>query len=376
MSAISPDDLVRITDYVAGELAASELAETERWIREDESRTALVDYFRRSRQAHQAVSHVQADAMAQRFADAFARRSVRGVNGAVGAARPRVVEVSQRKDGVYRSSLWRVMIGVCTLLVTGTVVTRVAAPPSTPETSRIYRTAPGQQQTITLPTGSTIVLGPVTTLRYSASSARSPQHFVVDGQALFTIDHDESAPTTVTTVNSVVRVLGTTFFVRQYPADRDARVGVVSGRILVSTRRAHAPASVTPRVLAPGMVGVVADSGAIVVTPNAAMDRYTAWAEGTLVFRNTPVRDVLDELSRAYAVEIRLSDSAVAAQRLTWSVPTNRYSLGDVLANLPLMLDVHLTRSGNVITVAPGRHASRKSVTPSLPLSKESSYGL
>src|SRR5688572_12505798 len=48
MSAMSPEDLSRITDYMSGELSSDERAEIERWIDEDAARTALVQQLRRS----------------------------------------------------------------------------------------------------------------------------------------------------------------------------------------------------------------------------------------------------------------------------------------------------------------------------------------
>jgi ferric-dicitrate binding protein FerR (iron transport regulator) len=102
---------------------------------------------------------------------------------------------------------------------------------------------------------------------------------------------------------------------------------------------------------------------------------YTGWTTGHLVFRETPIRDAVVEIGRAYDVDIRIADSALATRTLSWTVPVTQRSLTGVLEFLTDVLDAHLVRSGRVITIVPGRSSVRKRVDPRHLLTSESQYG-
>jgi ferric-dicitrate binding protein FerR (iron transport regulator) len=93
------------------------------------------------------------------------------------------------------------------------------------------------------------------------------------------------------------------------------------------------------------------------------------------VFRSAQARDVIAELSRAYDVEIRLGDSAVASQRLTWMVQPKRQSSSEVFDQLAELLGAHVTRNHRVITIVPGRAPTAPAKVRIHPQPVETSYG-
>jgi len=150
---------------------------------------------------------------------------------------------------------------------------------------------------------------------------------------------------------------------------------VTDGRVAVQgIRNGRAQGSVS--VLSARMLGVVDDSGYVRMTPRIDVDDYTAWTTGRLVFRDTPVRDVMTELGRAYDVEFRMSDSALARLPLTWTVRVSSATLPSALEELGDMLDVHFAKVGRVITVVSGRPSVRHTRSSSKSLfTPESHYG-
>jgi ferric-dicitrate binding protein FerR (iron transport regulator) len=111
------------------------------------------------------------------------------------------------------------------------------------------------------------------------------------------------------------------------------------------------------------------------VTPDIAVDDYTGWTRGQLVFRDTPARDVVTELGRAYGVEIHIADSARAVRPLSWTISLSERSLTDVLESLVDVLDAHPVRTGSIITFFPGRSASHRPMNPRSLSSSERTYG-
>jgi transmembrane sensor len=241
-----------------------------------------------------------------------------------------------------------------------------------------YSTTAGQRAVVTLPTGSRIRMGPATTIRVAMRGTRANTTVDVNGEALFTVVPTDRSAFVVTTARAQLRVLGTTFSVRQYAAEPAARVLVVEGRVALQQRQiddSDASRDRTETILNANTLAVVDSAGSIRTTAGLRAEDDTAWTSGRLVFRNTPARDVVAELGRAYDVEFRITDTTVAKYPLTWMVPTAQASLRDALSELADLLNASVKRTGRIITISPGR-----ALVPAVPpsrhsLTSESQYG-
>jgi transmembrane sensor len=91
--------------------------------------------------------------------------------------------------------------------------------------------------------------------------------------------------------------------------------------------------------------------GAISAQLDGDTTGFVSWTSGRLVFAGTPLRDVVTELARWYAVEIRLEDPAMAARRITARVDDQ--GLARVLKQLALSLEAQISSDGHTITIAP-----------------------
>jgi transmembrane sensor len=274
-----------------------------------------------------------------------------------------------------RATYWLSFVGAILLGVIGVhLFANSGRGPSQKLSVRSYATVAGQQATVTLADGSRALLGPATTLSITTQPSDASMDVHVIGQALFTVAHSQRRPFRVHTGHAVARVLGTTFMVRQYTTDHVARVVVTEGRVSLSSARGAA-ARTTSRVLLASMMGTVNDSGNVQVTPNIVAEDYTAWTTGHVVFNKTPAREAVVELSRVYGVDIRITDSTLATQQLTWTIPVAKQSLSVVLVSLVGLLDAHTVQTGRVITLVPGRSASRRPVRPITPSASERQYG-
>ncbi len=190
---------------------------------------------------------------------------------------------------------------------------------------REYVTTPGQRETVTLRDGSQFTLAPGSRLRVAADFGVGARRVNLTGEAFFTVVHNERVPFTVEAGNAVMTDIGTTFDVRAYDADRVVQVAVTDGH--VSLRSTHMAGA----LLGAGDLGVVFPTGATSVSHGADVAGLTAWREGRLVFRDTPLDRALTELSRWYGITIMAP--AVGARRITATVdqPTPTAAL-DMLA--------------------------------------------
>jgi transmembrane sensor len=349
--------------YLANACSTDERAEVEGWLDADADRRSLVVLLRGTL-ARGSQRQVDPPAAWSAFLD----RTRQGANG-------RRIWKDGRAERIDRPFSTYILPTMAVVAACGFMIALgKLSSNSTVVPPRTYTTSAGQRATLELPHGARAELGPATTLTVAVGSPGGATVVTIAGEAHFTVAAQRRIPFTVHTKNAIAHVLGTRFIVRRYDSDRDTRVLVTEGR--VSVGGAREAAGIHPRrVLESNMLGVVNDSGGVAVTSNVALDDVSGWTSGRLVFRKTPVREAVIELSRVYGVDLRVTDSALAAQTLNWTISLENRSIDDVLVPLSAVLDAHTVRSGKVITLVPGQSAMQKPVNSRSLSSQETSYG-
>jgi transmembrane sensor len=213
--------------------------------------------------------------------------------------------------------------------------------------ARMHRTAAGAIDTLRLADGSTVVLGPGSTLAVGAFGTRI-RETTLDGQAFFDVVHDDARPFVVRTSSATLRDIGTSFSVRS-DAGRGTRVAVSSGAVdVVAVGAAGAPT-----VLHAGDRAEVTE-GRMRVERGTVTPDELSWTRGVLELRDAPLAVVAEELRRWYGVKLLVSDSTIAARRVTATFQdASADELGRVLA---AVLATTVTRNGDTLRVgAPSR---------------------
>jgi ferric-dicitrate binding protein FerR (iron transport regulator) len=229
------------------------------------------------------------------------------------------------------------------------------------EVTQRYTTDVRQRATITLTDGSRVTLAPQTTLTLAPGFGGESRRVAVEGEAYFVVTHSTGAPFVVRVGNAVAHVLGTAFVVRKFPDDTAARVIVTQGKVGVrSTQSANA--GEVQGVLTASAMAIVSDSGRVTLTSGVPVDDYIAWTEGRLVFRDTPLREAIGEIARAYGVTI-VADSTLFERHVTLTATTSKRSLHEVLDVLATIVDAHYTQKGDVVIIRPGRRTTREMPT-------------
>lgn len=213
--------------------------------------------------------------------------------------------------------------------------------PSTEQ--QLATTAAGERQTIHLPDSTTVELAPSSTLRYRISS--TAREIELDGMARFVVTHDAQRPFTVKAGRARAEDLGTTFTVRAYQTDSLVVLAVTEGVVALSgdsTRTAL-------RVEA-GAVATVGHSGRAIADDSRDATLETAWASGSLIFRDATIGDVARELSRWFDVDVRVADDMIVKRKITASYASP--TLDGVLDAVSLSAHVRVVRSGRAITLS------------------------
>jgi len=279
--------------YAAGECSPAERARVERWLAADPSRRLVLEEMRIAANDAAALAE-PVDGTVAHTAKAQAWRRLRARMGA-----------ERRAAGSpWSRRLTTAGIGIAAALLMSIGIWRVLS-----RAPRLYATAPGQRESVTLADGTEFTLGPASQLRLAADYGTRRRDVSLVGEAFFAVVHDPAHPFVVHAGYARAEDVGTRFVVRAYPGDRMAQVAVADGAVALSDNAAQVAST---RVLRRGALGGVDARGALSVTTTADVDRFTAWTRGELVFTEMPVRDVVVELSRWYGVDVT-ADSSLAA---------------------------------------------------------------
>jgi ferric-dicitrate binding protein FerR (iron transport regulator) len=90
------------------------------------------------------------------------------------------------------------------------------------------------------------------------------------------------------------------------------------------------------------------------------VERLLAWSTGEIVFDNTPLSEVAEELERWFDIECRIADSALRDRPLTGNY-RSELPVDELLRVIGLAAEVQAERIGRVVTFtrgAPRRGAS------------------
>lgn len=323
----------------SGEVNAKTRAEFESWLRAD----------REHQRAYGAFEEMYRDLgallpMAGVTARPAGRRRVSGFAGLFGAA-------------------WGAPAAAAFALVALAVVI-VARPglidrPSGPA-AQVYATAIAEISDISLADGSTVTLGARSEMKaVFADDYRRVD--LVSGEAFFDVVADPERPFFVAANNTLIRVIGTRFDVKS--ARGLVKVSVLEG--VVEVMKPDAPpealddgaltdsaiAAAQRRVLTSGQI-VRADRRAdLSGVETVAGGRLSQWRTGRLAYENAPLAEIVSDLNRYHARQIRFSSRDIGRLRLTISFAA--HDLDQVLDAMEALHPVAVERGSREIRVTP-----------------------
>lgn len=220
------------------------------------------------------------------------------------------------------------------------VVVGIGFQPATP-TGQTFETRPGQTKNITLADGTHVRLNAASkiTVRFD----RDARHVeMADAEALFDVTHDARRPFLIDVGDRQVRVVGTEFNLRH----RADLVDLTVRRGTVEVRPADALQTQPTRVTV-GQELTHTEGQTAQLLRVSDPDVSFAWTNGQLIYRDQPLSEVAADLSRRFAVPVRLADARTAALRFSGVLVTDNEP--DVLRRLQAYAPVRVERTSDAI---------------------------
>jgi transmembrane sensor len=217
--------------------------------------------------------------------------------------------------------------------------------PKTTIAARTLTTPVGGRDSLVLPDGSQVMLGPGSTLMLTQGYGQTERRLSLQGEALFTVVHDATKPFIVVANGSEIRDVGTAFVVHSDAGG--VRVAVTEGVVeLTASKRVAA-------TLNAGDAASISATGEVTTQRGVGAGEDLAWTRGRLVFRDAPLSDVAEDLRRWYGVQLDIRDAALRRRQLTASFAGD--SLGAVLDVISTALGATIERRGDTAVVRPAR---------------------
>lgn len=234
----------------------------------------------------------------------------------------RHIERKKRREMIRRVASVAASVAVLILVAFGTYFfTRSEV--AEPHDVTVYANA-GMRTQLDLPDGTHVILNAGSSLTYALPFVAKQRNVILDGEGFFRVAHDSRHPFVVGFRHDElqIEVLGTEFNVMAYAEDESIRTTLVNGRVNLNL----CSGVCETRMLVPSECAVY-DRKSKHLQVNKVNTLYdTAWKDGILMFRDTPLPEVLNRLSRFYNVLFEVRDKIIESYVFTGTFENRQLS--------------------------------------------------
>lgn len=221
-------------------------------------------------------------------------------------------------------------------------------------------------KSVELADGSKVMLNAGSVIKLAEDFNTSTREMYLEGEAYFEVAHDAAKPFIIHTSSMDVKVLGTVFNVRAYPADKESEASLISGSVEVTIQRDKRKIILEPNQkitllndddeelqgAASSPVKASYQVKALAQTPSAPPEELL-WTKGLLVFNDKRFEDIAHALNHWYNVQVVFAGEDVKSYR--YSGTFENKSIDEVLAALQLSRHFNYTKEGdNIIKISSG----------------------
>lgn len=167
------------------------------------------------------------------------------------------------------------------------------------------KTTPGMITSLHLPDGTQVWLNSGSYLKYPSKFTGNERNVELEGEAYFKVQKNTRKPFLVNTKENLqVEVLGTEFNVEAYPGDSCIATTLLSGSVKLTYNSSHNNRESI--IMKPNEQVVYNENTKTIKQQEAFTSGATAWKDGKMVLRNTPLTEALKLLSKRFDVEFIL----------------------------------------------------------------------
>ena len=198
-----------------------------------------------------------------------------------------------------------------------------------------------EQKMVTLADGTKVWLNGNSQLSYPASFTGEQRSVQLTGEAFFEVTKNPNQPFIITTNKTKITVLGTSFNVRAITAENATEVVVKTGSVRFENSDGNQQVELTAN-----------EKGIYDATNNTieeAVERDmndVAWQSGKLVFKNIPLKEVIEDLNRQFEVTIKVLNTDLNTCEYT-SLEKTSDGIAAILQSIAKEFEMTVKSTGN-----------------------------
>lgn len=185
------------------------------------------------------------------------------------------------------------------------------------------KTNPGMTTTVVLPDSTLVCLNSESVLRYPSHFSGDVRNVELEGEAFFDVVSSKERLFIVNTkCQSQIEVYGTKFNVEAYDADSEISTTLIEGTIGFLYKDANGQSRKVD--LKPNQKLVYEPEMDKVRLYTTSGESETAWKDGKIIFRNTPMPEILHMLEKRFNVEFVVKNKHLDEYSFTGTFTTQR----------------------------------------------------
>ncbi len=248
-----------------------------------------------------------------------------------------------RQQRKRRLSMW---MKAAAILIAGLIIAYLVWPEGQRSVGKETAIVDPVQYTrhLTLPDGSTVVLGEGSTLQLAGGFGNANRQLTLRGEAYFDVKRNASLPFVIQTGKIKTTVLGTAFNVKQ--VGDSVSVTVARGKVQVERD------DKVLAVLVPGQQIATNDQTKIAELKKIDLEPVTVWMQEGLHFNNTRLADAVAQLQQRYGREIVLKTPGMENCTINIATPlSGTESLSNVLDVICTILGANYINNNGKIEI-------------------------
>jgi transmembrane sensor len=197
---------------------------------------------------------------------------------------------------------------------------------------------------LALPDGSKVWLNHDSRLVYQEDFNEADRIVRMYGEGFFEVKKDAAKPFVIQTTHAQIKVLGTSFNVKEYE-NTNTEVFVATGLVSFSSLKNKA----NDIKLVPGETGTLAKNDNVVVRDNKENLNALAWKEKRLIFKKSSLNTVIENLETYFKIQIEIKDRNILRCRFTGSY--NQPKLEEIIEALSVSLNLTISKRGDAYLI-------------------------
>lgn len=174
----------------------------------------------------------------------------------------------------------------------------------------------GSRTVVQLTDGTEVTLNYGSKIYYPRSFKGNTREVKLTGEGFFKVAHNPEQPFIVKTEKLNIKAVGTTFNVHAYPDEDYVTTTLLEGKVLLEKAIDREKTEQIGAMKPSQHINYNFKTGKLISTAGST-EKYVAWKDGKMIFDNSPINEVTNELSRKYNVDIEVADEV---KYLTYTV--------------------------------------------------------